>query len=288
MIEHNRSNGHVADQLEQVADRLELLGRNPFRVRSYRKAADTVRETDPPVAERLEQRGLAGLKELPGIGDSLARAVRELVHTGRLGLLDRLDAEISPEALLTRVPGVGPKRAKRIHEELDIDSLEELELAAHDGRLADLQGMGPKTVAGVRDALAGRLSRSAGRRAEQRTRGPDRPDVAVLLDVDATYREKAEAGDLRTIAPRRFNPQGRSWLPVMRSRRDGWTFRVLFSNTARAHKLDKTRDWVVIYYERNGTENQCTVVTAGSGPLRGRRVVRGREAECRDYYEKGE
>ena len=74
--------------------------------------------------------------------------------------------------------------------------------------------------------------------------------------------------------------KGRAWLPVLHVEKEGWYFTALFSNTARAHELGKTRDWVVIYYERDGEEDQCTVVTERSGALRGRRVVRGREDEC--------
>ena len=66
--------------------------------------------------------------------------------------------------------------------------------------------------------------------------------------------------------------------------RGGWSFTALFSNTARAHDLGMTRDWVVIYFERDGEEDQCTVVTERSGDLTGRRVVRGRETECARLY----
>ena len=91
---------------------------------------------------------------------------------------------------------------------------------------------------------------------------------------------------LKTIVPHRFNPAGTSWLPIMHVENDGWQFTALFSNTARAHGLNKTRDWVVIYYERDEEEGQCTVVTESTGPLKGRRVMRGREKACRKYYEK--
>jgi putative hydrolase len=66
--------------------------------------------------------------------------------------------------------------------------------------------------------------------------------------------------------------------------REGWQFTALFSNTARAHDLNKTRDWVVISYEKDGHENQHTVVTESHGALKGRRVVRGRERECLLFY----
>jgi len=91
--------------------------------------------------------------------------------------------------------------------------------------------------------------------------------------------------ELRKIAPKRFNPEGEAWLPIMHAEREGWNFTALFSNTARAHELGTTHDWVVIYYERDGYEDQATVVTAKSGPLKGKRVVRGRETECQRYYD---
>jgi hypothetical protein len=186
------------------------------------------------------------------------------------------------------VPGLGEELAARIHRELHVDTLEELELAAHDGRLEKLPGFGARRVRGVREALAGMLGRSTRRRARRiryeeshETAPPAQPSVATLLAVDAEYRRRAEEGSLRTIAPRRFNPERRAWLPVLHTELEGWSFTALFSNTARAHELGTTRDWVILYYERDGHEDQCTVVTERHGPLAGRRVVRGREAECR-------
>jgi hypothetical protein len=102
--------------------------------------------------------------------------------------------------------------------------------------------------------------------------------------VDAEYRRRAAAGELRHIAPRRFNPERRAWLPVLHTERGEHAFTALFSNTARAHQLGTTRDWVILYFERDGDEDQCTVVSERAGPLAGRRVVRGREAECAAWY----
>jgi putative hydrolase len=123
-------------------------------------------------------------------------------------------------------------------------------------------------------------------RARAARRRVEGPGVALLLDVDRRYRTAAEAGRLPTIAPKRFNPSGESWLPVLHDEREGWHFTALYSNTARAHQLDKVRDWVVIYfYDRDHEEGQHTVVTETRGPLAGQRVVRGREAECRAFYQ---
>ena len=97
--------------------------------------------------------------------------------------------------------------------------------------------------------------------------------------MDADYRRDAQAGRLPTIAPKRFNPEGTAWLPVLHARYDDWQF------TARAHQLNRTRDWVMLYsYDGYHHEGQHTVVTEVSGPLAGKRVVRGREAECMRYY----
>lgn len=111
------------------------------------------------------------------------------------------------------------------------------------------------------------------------------PPVEELLAVDRQYREKAARGDLATIAPRRFNPAGEAWLPVLHVTRDGWHYTALYSNTALAHELDRTRDWVVLFfYDDDHVEGQHTIVTETHGPLTGRRVVRGREAECIAHY----
>jgi hypothetical protein len=107
----------------------------------------------------------------------------------------------------------------------------------------------------------------------------------VLLGVDAAYRRRAAAGDLRMITPRRFNPTNEPWLPVMHLDRGRWHFTALYSNTARAHQLGKSKDWVVLYFHTaNSPESQVTVVTETRGPLKGRRVVRGREQDCASHY----
>jgi hypothetical protein len=132
----------------------------------------------------------------------------------------------------------------------------------------------------VREHLAELPDRSAPAAATEGTE----PEVGLLLDVDAEYRRQAEAGELPKLAPRRFNPNHEAWLPLLRTERDGWAMTALFSNTARAHELDKTHDWVVIYYQKDGPEGQCTVVTETSGPLAGKRAIRGREGECEQFY----
>lgn len=108
--------------------------------------------------------------------------------------------------------------------------------------------------------------------------------VATILEIDEEYRKQAAAGKLKMIAPRLLNPEKKAWLPLMAREYKGYKFTVMFSNTATAHKLGKTGDWVVVYYEKGKGENQCTVVTESRGPLKGKRVIRGREKECEKYY----
>lgn len=112
----------------------------------------------------------------------------------------------------------------------------------------------------------------------------DVPSIELLVTLDAEYREKARAGALTLIAPKKFNPEGKAWLPIMQTVRDGWQFTILFSNTQKAHEFGKAQDWVVIYFSRRGGERKCTVVTEFKGELAGKRVVRGREEECRRFY----
>ncbi len=149
-----------------------------------------------------------------------------------------------------------------------------------------MPGIGPRRAQAIRDALAQRLGERS-RRWRAMPPGRDPPPVDLLLDVDREYRRKADAGVLRCIAPRRLNPEHEAWLPILHVERDGWSFTALFSNTAQAHRLGRTRDWVVIFAERDGDEVRQTVVTEYRGPLAGRRVVRGREAECRRHLEDG-
>jgi hypothetical protein len=135
-------------------------------------------------------------------------------------------------------------------------------------------------------ALSGMLSRSARHRLHEAVTEEDgeRPSVGLLLEIDEEYRRKAERDQLHKIAPKRFNPESEAWLPVLHVKRQGWSFTALYSNTATAHRLGKTHDWVVIYYERGGAQQQCTVVTTERGALAGKRMIRGRERECREYY----
>jgi DNA polymerase (family X) len=275
-------NREIAHRLKEVAELLHDQGSNPFRAQAYRHAAQTLEQLERPVDDILRAEGVEGLQELPGIGESLSRSIRELIMSGQLPMLQRLRGEAEPVSLLASVPGIGKKLADRLHHDLEIDTLEELEIAAHDGRLIRQPGIGEKRHSGIIASLAERLGWIRVRRG---TAEKIIPSIEELLNVDREYREKAAANQLHKFAPRRFNPTEEAWLPVLHTQRGGRHYTALFSNTARAHQKGKTQDWVVLFYDDGDRESQCTVITAEWGPLEGRRIVRGREYECMRYYE---
>lgn len=274
-------NAQIADRLREFADLLEEQGANRFRVAAYRKAADAAGALKDNFATILTAEGIKGLTGIPDIGESIAGAIEEMVATGRWTQLERLRGNSQPVALFMTIPGIGPEIAKRIDETLNVDTLEALEIAAHDGRLQTVPEIGLRRSAAIRASLAAMLAR----RRPLRSNDHEEPAVRLLLEVDRTYRDEVAAGRLRKIAPKRFNPTGEAWLPVLHLERSGWEFSALFSNTALAHELARTDDWVVIYFHHDhGPEHQRTIVTETHGPLEGRRVVRGREVECRYFY----
>lgn len=280
------TNATIAQALAEMALLLEAQEDNPFRVAAYRRASETVAQLGSSLREIHHSGGAAALDALPGIGQRIAAAIVELLETGHWQQLERLRGCSDPQALFRTIPGVGPDLARRLHEALGVDTLEALESAAQAGRLEAVDGIGPRRAAAIGAALMHMLDRRRKRRpglflgvAE-----PE-PPVALLLQVDREYRAAAEADKLPKIAPKRFNPENRSWLPVLHTEKSGWHFTALYSNTARAHELDRTHDWVVIFAEDEAHhERPYTVVTAGRGALVGQRVVRGREVECRQWY----
>lgn len=214
--------------LDRIADLLDAKGENPFRVRSYRTAAESVRSSRKQLGELVESKGADALEGLTGIGEKLAGLIVEYVEKGQVELLNDLEKEVDPDK-------VRELRAKK---------------------------------------------------SEHKFKRSISLPVKVILDFDAEYRKRAASGKLKRIAPRLLNPEKKGWLPIMVKEHAGYKFTVMFSNTATAHKLGKTDDWVVVYFEKGKGENQCTVVTEGRSPLKGRRVIRGREKECASVYTK--
>jgi hypothetical protein len=275
-------NAAIAARLRRAAELLEQQDATPYRAQAFRGAAAVIAGLDESVVAIVERAGAPGLMVLPGIGRSIAAAVAEMVRTGHWDRLDHLTGAVDPEDRFRDVPGIGPVLARQIHETLGIDSLEDLQIAAWDGRLASVSGLGPRRLAALRASLASVLVR-APIPPPPPPAPAEEPPAALLLDVDHEYRVRAEAGSLPRIAPKRFNPTHEPWLPILHTARGRWRFTALWSNTRQAHALGRSRDWVVIYFhDGDHRERQRTVVTETHGELQGRRVVRGREAECHE------
>jgi putative hydrolase len=278
------TNAELTAVLRETANLLETQGANPFRVRAYRNAAETVDTLAAPLWNTVEAEGVIGLVRFPAIGRSIAGALAHMIRTGKFPLLERLRGDDAPQRLFATVADVGPKLAQRIHEHLGIETLWELEAAAQDGRLAQVPGMGRKRLRAVRESLAGRFRRPPPTKSRPTSEMELQAPIEELLDVDRQYRELAKKQQLPRITPRRFNPTHEAWLPVLHTERESRHYTALFSNTARAHELGTTQDWVVIYRDDHGNHGQWTVITSNFGKLRGKRIVRGREVECISYY----
>ncbi|MEJ2178184.1 MAG: helix-hairpin-helix domain-containing protein [Gammaproteobacteria bacterium] len=273
------NNVQIASRLGEIADLLQKQNANPFRVNAYRHASATVKGLDRAVTDIINKEGTTGLIDLPGVGQGIARSIVEYVATGHMSRLESLRAGNDPVALFQKIPGIGSKLSHRIIETLHLDSLEALEIAAHNGRLLSVSGFSENKVNMVKAWLAQTLGRS--RHSQPDTAEIKEPPVELLLSIDQKYRDKATKGKLPKIAPKRFNPEAKAWLPIMHKSKNDWHFTALYSNTARAHQLHRTDDWVIIYfYDEQHHEGQYTVVTETKGPLVGERVVRGREQEC--------
>jgi DNA polymerase (family X) len=200
-------NVEIARTLEEVADILEIQNANQFRIRAYRNAVRTVETQTTPLARWVaEGRPLTGL---PGIGKEMANHIKEMIETGTLGYRDELLAEVPRSVLaLMRLPAVGPKKAKRLHDELGVTSAEELEEAGKAGRIAALSGFGAKTQERILAGLAEHKERGNRHLLADAERFLE-PLLAYLrespgldcLEVAGSYRRRKETiGDIDLLA----------------------------------------------------------------------------------------
>jgi len=167
-------NPAIARVLTEIADLLEIKDENPFKIRAYRAAAETIADESEPVAAMALQSRLA----LPGIGKDLAAKIGELVQTGTIAYHQQLLQEFPPTILdVLRLQGVGPKTVARLYHEIGVGSLDELERAAHDGRIRRMKGMGPKKESLILKALEQRRRYSSGLFS-------DINDLAATLDAE--------------------------------------------------------------------------------------------------------
>ena len=200
-------NVDIARTLDDVAILLEIKGANPFRIRAYQNAARTVEDHSEPLRKMVE--GGADLTELQSIGKDIAGYITELVESGTVQLIEDLEKEI-PRSLIevTRVPGVGPKRTRKLWEELGIETVEALAESAQAGDVAKLSGFGAKSQQKILDAIAAR------RRVVGRFKLSDADqyvtplvvhmrelDAVQRLEVAGSYRRRRETvGDIDLLA----------------------------------------------------------------------------------------
>lgn len=271
-------NEAVALALDELANLLETQGANPHRVRAYRNGAISVRSCTESVAGLYETRGEEALRELPGIGQSLASVIKHLVTTGHDPMLERLRGQAKPEAILQTVPSIGVKTAYELKRHLGINTLRELEDALYAGEVARIPGIGPKRLATIRRALKTRVDDQ--HIASIAATSDDTPSVEELLELDRQYRDLAADGKLPRLVLDADSDGLTEWAPVWHTVRDDRNYTILFSTSFRARERDATHDWVVIYLDEQDHRGQWTVITARYGAIAGRRIVRGREDEC--------
>jgi DNA polymerase (family X) len=133
----------VSEMLEEIGTLLEIKGENTFKCRAYHNASRTIAGLNDDIAKIVAS---GGLRDVKGIGEALAEKITEYVTTGRLPYYDELKASVPPGVMeMMRIPGVGPKKVKLLSEQMKIRSVDELEKACKEGRLADVEGFGKKT-----------------------------------------------------------------------------------------------------------------------------------------------
>ncbi len=153
------TNIEIAEVFERIANLMEIKGELVFKVRAYQRAAESLRDL-PEEAAALDARG--ELPNVPGIGKAITEKIQELLSTGKLEFLNRLEEEVPPSLLdLLRVSGVGPKKVALFWKELGLLTLTDLEAAAKAGKIATLPGMGAKTEANILAGIAGLAARGS-------------------------------------------------------------------------------------------------------------------------------
>jgi DNA polymerase (family X) len=148
------NNQEIARRFYRLSALMEIRGDDPFRLRSYRNAAEAIEVWPTPLKEIAAKEGLAGLQEIPGVGKAIAGKVIDLLERGTFDAWERLIAE-TPETVLelTEIPGIGPKTAALLHRRFKVASLPDLKTFVAGGGLDLVDGIGPKTAERIKEAL---------------------------------------------------------------------------------------------------------------------------------------
>lgn len=147
-------NEAIARRFYRLAALMEIRGDDPFRLRSYRNAAEAIEVWPTQLKEIADKEGVPGLQEIPGVGKAIAGKVIDLLERGTFDAWERLIAE-TPESVidLTELPGIGPKTAALLHQRFKISSLEDLRTFVASGGLNMVDGIGAKTAEKIKEAL---------------------------------------------------------------------------------------------------------------------------------------
>jgi DNA polymerase (family 10) len=148
------TNEEIARRFSRLAALMELRGDDPFRLRSYRNAAEAIEVWPTPLQEIAAKDGVLGLQTIPGVGKAIAGKIVELLDHGTFAAWERLIAE-TPETLLDllALPGIGPKTASMLHQKFKVSSLAELKAFVAAGGLDLVDGIGPKTAEKIKESL---------------------------------------------------------------------------------------------------------------------------------------
>lgn len=149
-------NASMAVLFREAADVLEAQDAEPHRVAAYRRGAAALERLLVPASTIYRHDGLAGLISLEAIGEVMAHAIADVVETGHWEWLERLERHAGPDVVFTLVPGIGHGLAHRLHSELALDTIDDLERAFYDGRVGRMRGFGDKRMHTVRAALIDR------------------------------------------------------------------------------------------------------------------------------------
>jgi DNA polymerase (family 10) len=148
------TNEQIAQRFNDMASLMEIRGEDPFRLRSYRMAAEAIETWPTQMKSIVAGEGTAGLQEIPGVGKAIAGKITELVEKGTFDAWERLTVETPVTVLdLLQLPGVGPKTVATFHQKFKIASLDDLKKFAEGGGLEMVDGIGPKSAERIKESL---------------------------------------------------------------------------------------------------------------------------------------
>ena len=147
-------NETIARRFSRLAALMDIRGDDPFRLRSYRNAAEAIETWPTPLQKIAAQEGVAGLQAIPGVGKAIAGKIMELLDRGSFNAWERIVAE-TPESVLDLldIPGIGPKTAATLHQKFKVSSRDELKKFVASGGLELVDGIGPKTADRIKESL---------------------------------------------------------------------------------------------------------------------------------------